>query len=61
MGKVEYWKIEYWKIEVAVFLPLPHPKHKTCVLIHLKSNSTHILNPNIIDNTEMANNCMSFT
>ena len=30
MEKVEYWKIEYWKIEVAVFLPLPHPKNKTC-------------------------------
>ena len=31
MEQVEYWKIEYWKIEVAVFLPLPHPKNKACV------------------------------
>jgi hypothetical protein len=23
--------IEYWKIEVAVFLPLPHPKNKAGV------------------------------
>ena len=26
--------IEYWKIEVAVFLPLPHPKNKTFVDSH---------------------------
>ena len=38
MGVLEYRyveygvvAIEYWKIEVAVFLPLPHPKNKTCV------------------------------
>ena len=52
--------IEYWKIEVAVFLPLPHPKNKTFVdspEVELYSYTQ----PHIIDSTEMANNCMSFT
>ena len=38
VGVLEYRYVEYgvvaiayWKIEVAVFLPLPHPKNKTCV------------------------------
>ena len=49
--------IEYWKIEVAVFLPLPHPKNKTCV----GSPRTLLIciQPHMIDSTEMANTCMN--